>query len=223
MKVVNKTVFVTFGWTEIPVISSILRYGLNEGDRIVVILPEYRDERSQRALNDLETFISNYVKNVEITKVYINLEDIADSIYKLKSCIENEKGRKCIVNLSGGMRSIVIITYIATILAKHPDIMVELETEDRKRIIEIPEIKPEDLRKFEELSYLAKEIIKELLFGPLEAAVLRKKLNAAASSFHNAQMKLVEMGYIEREKKNKSSILKLTTRGKILAKLLIRG
>jgi CRISPR locus-related DNA-binding protein len=215
----RKTLFVTFGWTETHVISSILRYGLSEGDKIVVILPEQHDERSKLALHDLKSFILSYAKNIEINEMHISLEDAINSISKLKNAIENEIGRKCIVNLSGGMRAVVILTYLATFFAEHPEIMVELETEDKKRVIEFPEIKPEDLRKFRELPHLAKETIKHLLSGPIEASFLRKKLNLPPSSFHNIQMKLVQMGYIERERVNKFIVLKLTMRGKLLAKL----
>jgi CRISPR locus-related DNA-binding protein len=216
---IKKTLFVTFGWTEAPVISSILHYGLSEGDKIVVILPEQRDERSQVALHDLKSFILGYAKDIEINEMYISLEDPIDSITKLKNAIESERGRKCIVNLSGGMRAIVILAYLATLFAEHPEITIELETEDRKRVIELPEIRPEDLREFRELPSLAKEIIKHLLSGPVEASILRKKFNLPPSSFHNIQMKLVQMGYIKRERVNKFIVLKLTSRGKLLAKL----
>jgi CRISPR locus-related DNA-binding protein len=216
----KKTLFITFGWTEAPVISSILRYGLSEGDKIVVVLPEQRDERSQAALRDLKSFVLGYAKNIEINEMYISLEDPVDSITRLKNAIESERGKKCIVNLSGGMRAIVILTYLATLFAEHPEITIELETEDRRKVIELPEIRPEDLREFRELPSLAKEIIKHLLSGPIEAPILRKKLKLPPSSFHNIQMKLVQMGYIERERVNKFIVLKLTPRGKLLAKLV---
>jgi len=219
LKMSRKTIFVTFGWTEAPIISSILRYGLSEGDKIVVILPEQRDERSQIALRDLKSFILGYAKNIEINEMHISLEDPVDSIARLKNAIESERGRKCIVNLSGGMRAIVILTYLATLFAGHPEITIELETEDRKRVIELPEIRPEDLREFRELPSLTKEIIKHLLSGPIEASILRKKFNIPPSSFHNIQVKLVRMGYIEQERISKFIVLKLTSRGKLLAKL----
>lgn len=216
----NKTMLVTFGWTESPAISSILRHGLSDGDKVVLITLERRDERSESALRDLKTFITNYVKNVKISELRVSVDNPATSIFELKKAIENEKGRKCIINLSGGMRVIVLFTYIAVLLAEHSDTVVELETEDRRTVVEVPKLRLADLIEVKRLPYLAKEIMKQLLTGPLKATTLRKKLNVPASTFHNAQIKLLERGYITREKEDKTFTLRLTSLGKLLARLM---
>lgn len=217
---INKTIFVTFGWTESPAISSILRHGLSGGDRITLITLERRDERSEAALRDLKAFITNYARDIEISELRVNVDDPVTSIFKLKRALEEEKGRKCIVNLSGGMRAIVLFTYIASLLTEHPDVTVELETEDKRAVIEVPKLKLTDLIEVEKLSHLSREIMKELLVGPLKATELREKLKAVPSTFHYAQEELLKRGYIVRERKDKTYILRLTPRGKLLAKLL---
>jgi len=218
----DKTVLATFGWTETPVISSILRHGLSDGDKILLITPERRDERSEAALRDLKAFITTHLKNVEISELRISIDDPATSIYKLKRTIEDGRGRKCIINLSGGMRVVVLFTYIAVLLAEHPDIVVELETEDRKTVVEVPKVRLTDFIEVKKLPQLAREIMKQLLQGPLDMATLRKDLKVPASTFHNAQMKLLERGYIMREKKGKTFILRLTPSGELLARLIER-
>ncbi|MEM4482119.1 MAG: CRISPR-associated CARF protein Csa3 [Archaeoglobaceae archaeon] len=215
----GKTVIATFGWTEASVISSILRHGLSDGDKIILVMPERRDERSEAALRDLKTFITTHLKNIEISELRISIDNPVTSIYKLKRTIEDESGR-CIVNLSGGMRAVVLFTYIATLLADHPDIVVELETEDRKMVIEVPKVKLTDFIEVKKLPHLAKEIMRQLLRGPLDVANLRKCLNVPASTLHNAQMKLLERGYITREKSGKTFILRLTPSGELLARLI---
>lgn len=221
IRTMKKTFLVTFG-RGTQAISSMLRHGLNEEDRIIIILPKYYDEKDRRALNDLKAFVSNYAKKVKVSEVHIDLEDIAESVCMLKSYIEEEKGRKCIINLGRNAGDIAIITYIATIFANHPDIVIELEMEDENKVIEIPRIREEDLNEYEDLSPLAKEILKELLAGPLEVSALRERLNVAASSLYVVQMKLIKMGYVERERRGKSSILRLTARGRILTKLFTK-
>jgi len=218
----NKTVLATFGWTEASVISSILRHGLSDGDKILLIMPERRDERSEAALRDLKAFITTHLKNTEISELRISIDNPVISIYKLKRVIEDERGRRCIVNLSGGMRAAVLLTYIAALLAEHPDTIVELETEDRKMIVEVPKIRLTDFIEVKKLPQLAREIMRQLLRGPLDVATLRKDLNVPASTLYNAQMKLLERGYITREKKGKTFILRLTSSGELLARLMER-
>ncbi|MEM4488614.1 MAG: CRISPR-associated CARF protein Csa3 [Desulfurococcaceae archaeon] len=216
----NKTVLATFGWTEASVISSILRHGLSNGDKILLIMPERRDERSEAALRDLKAFITTHLKNIGISELRITIDNPATSIYELKRAIEAERDRKCIINLSGGMRAVVVFTYIAALLAEHPNIVVELETEDRKTVIEVPKMRLADFIEVKKLPQLAKEIMKKLLRGPLDVATLRKDLNAPTSTLYYAQMKLLERGYIMREKKGKTFILKLTPFGELLARLM---
>ncbi|MEM0235744.1 MAG: CRISPR-associated CARF protein Csa3 [Thermosphaera sp.] len=218
----NKTIMATFGWTEASVISSILRHGLGNGDKILLVMPERRDERSEAALRDLKAFITTHLKNVEISELRISVDNPATSIYKLKRAIEAERGRRCIINLSGGMRAVVVFTYIAALLAEHPDIIVELETEDRKTVIEVPKVRLADFIEVEKLPQRAKEIMRKLLQGPLDVVTLRKDLNVPASTLHYAQMKLLERNYIMREKKGKTFILKLTPSGELLARLMER-
>ncbi|MEM1674845.1 MAG: hypothetical protein QXI56_08255 [Candidatus Bathyarchaeia archaeon] len=45
----NKTVMATFGWIEASVISLTLRHGLGNGDKILLVMPEHRDERNEVA------------------------------------------------------------------------------------------------------------------------------------------------------------------------------
>lgn len=216
----KKSIFVTFGWTESPIISAILRYGIKEGDHIFLILPERRDERSDAAIRDLKTFVSNYVKDVVISELRIDINNSITAIQKLKKMIERERGGGCIVNLSGGMRILVLLTYIAACLADHPSIVLELETEDKRALVEIPRLKLAELSKLDGLPWPTKEIIRELLTGPMRAPELRKKIGASPSTFHRAQTELLKLNYIEVRREGRACVLYLTRHGRMIAELL---
>ena len=213
-----KSIFATFGWTETPVISAILRYGLKEGDKIFLILPEWRDERSDAAIRDLKSFISS-TKGVDVQEIRVNLEDFASSVSRIRRAIEDERGRKCIVNLSGGMRALVLSTYIAASVANHPNLSLELETENRRMRIEVPKLSVRDLSNTK-LSRRMIQTMRKLLSGPKRSPDLRRELGISSSSFHRIQEELEKRGYIERRKVGKAYLISLTPRGRLILEFM---
>lgn len=215
----NRTIFATFGWTEAPVISSILRYGLKKGDRIKLITPTREDERSVAALRDLKKFIENYIKEVEVITLRIDVENFMDGVLKLKKEIESEVGREVIINLSGGMRVLVLMAYIAASLSDLQNLLIELETEDRKVLSRVPKLRVEELARLKTLPWPTHRVMLELTRGPMNAAELRRRLNIPASTFHRTIEELVSKGYVIKEKTGKTFILSLTEHGRLISEL----
>ncbi|MEM1674846.1 MAG: hypothetical protein QXI56_08260 [Candidatus Bathyarchaeia archaeon] len=47
------------------------------------------------------------------------------------------------------MMAVAVFTYIAALLVEHPNIVLELETEDRKTVIEVPKVRLADFTEVE--------------------------------------------------------------------------
>jgi len=129
-----KSIFLTLGWQTTAALSAIVRHGLSNGDEIIVIVPHIKDSAAEKAVSEIETFLKN-LGNIKFKELTIDISNFIDSVIKIKSILDEKTDKSCIVNLSGGMRVLVLITYLACLLSKNKNIHIELETEDRKHLI----------------------------------------------------------------------------------------
>lgn len=136
-----KVFIATIGWTEWPAASAIIAHGLSRGDRIILLTPAKRDERSKAAVEEISNFVSKFVPSVEVSEIQIPIHNPVEAISIIAKLIKKEtkRGGKIIVNLSGGMRALVIETMLALTLIQTNNIAVELRTED-KVDIQIPRV-----------------------------------------------------------------------------------
>ncbi|MEM0010519.1 MAG: hypothetical protein QXT84_02365, partial [Candidatus Bathyarchaeia archaeon] len=127
-----KTFIATIGWTEWPIASAITKHGLYEGDKIILLSPEKKDERSMAAVNEVKHFVSKFVPFVEVSEVSVPVHSPSDAILLLaRLFIKESSSRDLIVNLSGGMRILVLETLIALTLIHIENLVLELQTEDK--------------------------------------------------------------------------------------------
>ncbi|MEM3786055.1 MAG: hypothetical protein QXE05_06705, partial [Nitrososphaeria archaeon] len=75
-----KTFIATIGWTEWPIASAITKHGLYEGDKIILLSPEKKDERSMAAVNEVKHFVSKFVPFVEVSEVSVPVHSPSDAI-----------------------------------------------------------------------------------------------------------------------------------------------
>jgi len=212
-----KSIIVTFGWTETPVIGAAVRHGLEPGDRIILLKPADSDERSERAINDLRVFLRN-IPGIELIEREVDVSDFVSTIMSIKKIIENEKiGRDIIVNLSGGMRILVLATYLVSLFMKN--VNVEIESENRKVRLMLPSI---DMIQVSRLKSNHIRLLSLLgLFGG--TCLVKDLINASKmsrSTFYAHTKDLKKMGLIERV--SKRGILKITDKGILLVTLLKR-
>jgi len=103
------TYVITLGYDERFAIRFLLRHPISEDDVVLVILPaNFReDEKSLAALNNLRKLIER------VEPIELDLKEPLMSVTDLFSVIERKSRGEIYACLSGGMRSIVVITLLA--------------------------------------------------------------------------------------------------------------
>ncbi|MEM1986667.1 MAG: CRISPR-associated CARF protein Csa3 [Nitrososphaeria archaeon] len=208
-----KTFIATIGWTEWPIASAIIKHGLSKDDRIMLLSPEKRDDRSRAAVNEVKNFVAKFVPLVEVAEVTVPVHSPAEAIPCIAKLISEEgKDRDLIVNLSGGMRILVIETLLALTLIHVESLVLELQTED-KVDVQLPIL----WTPTEDLLPEARKALKVL--GEQEAVSLSNlasKLKLSVATAYRLLKSLERNSIVSSKKVRKERIIELTTKGRIL-------
>ena len=123
--IVKTYFFVTLGWRPDPVISTFARHKVQPYDKLILIVPEFRDERSAEAIDAVNKYILTamlYV-DVELLELPTDFERAVRMVLeKIEWC--SERG-EVIINISGGMRYIILATYTAFLLSKRKNVVLD--------------------------------------------------------------------------------------------------
>ncbi|MEM0083862.1 MAG: CRISPR-associated CARF protein Csa3 [Candidatus Methanomethylicia archaeon] len=213
-----KVLVLTLGFDERFAIRGILRTGLSSGDVIVVFTAEPIVEKVEKALQILMDFVKRYFEGVGLHVVSVPTKDFELSVYMIGEQLKKFKnmGYDVILNLSGGMRSLIIELLTAAILTGlEGRIEVELENLEGYLSFPIEVFRIQTPLKDEYRSAL--EVI--MKNEGINISKLSEKLKMAKSSVHKIVKKLIEMGLIEYEKIGKEYHLK----SKKIAKLFVKN
>ena len=207
-----KTFIATIGWTEWPIASAIIKHGLSRGDRIILLSPEKKDERSRTAVSEVKHFVSRFVPFVEVSEVSVPIYSPSDAIPLLARLFMKESKSDLIVNLSGGMRILVLETLLALMLVNVRNLTLELQTED-KVDVQIPILwKPAEA--------LSPEVVEALRMlaerRPVSLSDLASGLKVSIATAHRLSKSLEENGIVCSKKVGKERIIELTPKGEIL-------
>lgn len=209
-----RSIVVTFGWTESPVIGAIVRHGFEPGDRIILLKPVDRDERAEKAISDLRAFLSN-LAGVELVEKEVDVRSFVDAVIAIKRLLDRERlNRNVIVNLSGGMRILVLAAYLASLFTRN--VKLEIETENRKVWTALPSIN------ISQLSRLKRNHVRILRLLQISKGVssvrdLLSALKLPRSTFYACVRDLKDMELVESYGKG---LLKITDKGNLLTILL---
>ena len=196
----------TIGFDEKFCYRAILRHGIKEGDVVVLITGRIVD-RVQKACEWVQQLLrTSYGEKTKVEIVELDVNNVVGSIKTVSSKIEELEGYDVIVNLSGGMRALIIIVLLACIKSSKP-VKVEIETEDFESLIGIPE----------KLLSLVKtpigedkmEVLRAIASGCREAGKIAGKLGKDASTIRRHIASLEKMGLVEVEKR-KPMVVRLT-------------
>ena len=192
-----RVIITTLGFEEKFTVRSITRHGLDRGDKIVLITGP-RVERSEKALSFIKEFISKYYQSeVSISVRNIPIHDIYTAVSEVKQVLMEEvkEADRVMVNLSGGMRILIIAVILALTLLNIQNLMLEVETEDSSALITIPS----------ELLHLPRveggklEVLRILIKSskPMSVNQIAQILNRDESTIRRHLLKLRKLGLIE--------------------------
>ncbi|MGC9113014.1 CRISPR-associated CARF protein Csa3 [Acidilobus sp.] len=117
---------VTLGYDEKFQLRAVSRW-FGRDLRKVVIVGSFDDDKAKRALSSLEDYLDKL--GVQHERVEVNPHDMADIVIKAGRLLASLAGQDVVVNLSGGMR-ILIVGVLAAVLLREAKVTIEIETED---------------------------------------------------------------------------------------------
>ena len=204
----------TIGFDEKFTIRAIIRY-LDELESFVGILATPVDERVLQAVNNIKSFIDRYMKDANKLLSYSFIEiDVSDpysAISRIKRLFSPE--REYILNLSGGMRALVITTLIAFVISRASGI-IEIELENfKERIVIDPKVlvagplSGDEKKIVNIISRLGKATYKEIM----------KETNIPRATLFKILSSLISKEIIRRERVDRTSYYMLTDIGRAYA------
>ena len=217
-----KTFVSTLGFTESLVLAPIVKLGLNRDDRLIILVPsglgdEDRIENTLRKLRDMLNAISG--DSFDMRTVSVPVDDFAEAVRLVRKIIIDEaevEGRTVYVNISGGMRALVIEAYTATLLARtlRGNIaFTELELEGSAGSVKIiPVTFP---KQFTETK---RRILKELAgeTAPLGMKELAERTGLSLPTLSRNLREMMRDGLVELRKEGKRILAQITKEGRIL-------
>ena len=150
--------FISMGWNVNHVIGCLTRNGLDSGDYVFLIIPEIVDKRSLEAIDRVKAFIDSVsvVVNFDLVKVPIRFRDAVDIVLHMLNRFLYGDNR-IIINISGGMRFVVLIVYTAFLMLdnKRNVILDALSLEGQNQVVslEVPPL----------VKYEAKDVDRKIL------------------------------------------------------------
>jgi len=205
----------TLGFEPGPLMRALASTPLRHNGLVVVLTPEFKDERSERAFLDFKRIATMMFKGEELEvkfkRYFIPLRPISKGVQVIRSIFNEIKDKNVSISLTGSMRALVIATFIAyltTSWTKEPKIHVYLE--GRGEHIEIPQV-----RRVLELAVtdVKQEILNALIDKPKTITELSLELGKDRSVIYRHISWLESRGLINRRGK----YIEITELGKMLA------
>lgn len=222
-----KSFFFSFGWNQNIVINTVIRYSMVKEDRIFLCTPEeYHDDRSEAAANTLKNLLSNMPDKPSIEEIKVPVLSFYGGLFRVLRIMANElDGHRFIyINVSGGMRVLNLILYVAGLIAinfyPRSVFFTKLDLEVGKENVELPAL-PLVLPR---LDKSRRRILMYLKFsGPSsrsDAGNISCAMNIPRSSLSRYLDELERNGFVEWEKVGKKKFYRLTNRGEFYVNIL---
>jgi CRISPR-associated protein Csa3 len=207
-----KTYISLSGFDTSQIISLIVKYGIEGGDRIILIRPEVepddRGEKTVQAIRDLSCQIDSSI-DLQIHRV--NHRDFEGMVVSLKDLLEKSEG-KIIANLSGGPREIFLAFTIAC-LAEAGKISRTTNYSDIDRSLR--EITLPNIAAI--LEDRQKSILRDISNSePTTITDIAERLQISESTISRQVSRLADLGALSVQQKGKTKEVRITLTGKIL-------
>ena len=189
----------TLGFDEKFCYRAILRHGIKEGDKII-LLTAGLVERVKKAYEWIKAFVERSY-DVEVKLVQIDVKDFTKAIQDVIKILDEFKDYNLIVNLSGGMRALAVTVLFALMIKPMRNVRLEIELEDFSGLIEIPQylLRIHEIK--QNLTEEKIEILKLIAQGLKDVKSLSKSLNKDVSTIRRHISSLEELGLIRVERR----------------------
>ena len=206
-------VAVTFDSDEKFAVKALLRH-YSERRRVVAIVPEgYQDDRALSVLND---FVKRYVNEEGVELIKVPIGDFHGSVLTLARTFRSWAERPIVLNLSGGMRLLVVEALCAALISRVP-MTVEVESEDGEALVAFS---TDDLS-FPEIDEVDRQIIESLARGVRTLGLLSEELGISKPTVWRRLRKLERAGMVKLSQgKRREVVVSLTERGQMYSELL---
>ncbi|WOX55242.1 MULTISPECIES: CRISPR-associated CARF protein Csa3 [unclassified Methanoculleus] len=216
-----KTYLSPLGFDTSHLISLIARWGIEEGDRICLIRPEYgEDVRAERAIDDVRVMGQKISSDIRVDVLKIATRSIEEMTLTLMDeiCTSTPPALPegyLIVNLSGGPREVLVALTTATLMlssrirqcAIYSDITREIETFMPPRLPVLL-----DERTLQTLADVA-------MHNPTSISEIAERIHVSESTASRVCAKLVSMNMIEVQQIKRTKVITLLFGGKIMLKV----
>jgi CRISPR locus-related DNA-binding protein len=208
---------VTSGFDEKFAIRALMRHPPSDRTRVVVLLPEEgQDERVERGLSVLNDFVKRYVNEEGVELMKVPIWDFHGSVLTLARAFRSWAERPIILNLSGGMRLLVVEALCAALISRVP-MTIEVESEDGKALAAFI---TNDLS-FPEIDELDRRIMESLARGVRTLGLLSEELGIYKPTVWRRLRRLERAGMVKLSQgKRREVVVSLTERGQIYSELL---
>jgi CRISPR-associated protein Csa3 len=212
-----KTYISMSGFDTSQIISLMVKYGIESGDRIILIRPEdekdSRGESTVQAIKDLSRQIDS---SIEVDIHRVDHRDFEGMVTSLIDLLKNAQGQ-VVVNLSGGPREI-FLAFVVACLSSSQKIFKTTNFSDIDRTmneIVLPNIA-------HVLDERLKRVLRDVdLHQPTTITEIAKRLEISESTISRQIGDLLGLKALDLTQKGKTKEVRITLTGKIL--LLIPG
>ena len=212
-----KSFFFSFGWNDTVIINAAVRYSMVEGDRIFLCIPqEFSSGKTDKAIKVLRDFFSQRPNSPSLDVIRVPLRDSYSGFLSLNSYLAKElgDGRTVYVNVSGGMRALLLLLTMAGLVAKSffPEqvIFMDVDLEEGTYSVRLPDV-PFMLMSFDEkkldlLSYIGEK-------GSVDAEDLSAVKEISRSTLSRYLDALERSGMVSWSREGKRKLYSLTRVG----------
>ncbi|GFO97623.1 CriSPR-associated DNA-binding protein [groundwater metagenome] len=209
-----KTYISTIGFDISQIISLIVKYGIEKGDKLVLIRPEVEnDQRVENTLNEIQKFTNQINHNIKIEIFRVPHKDFEKCVTRLTDLINSSEG-EIIANISGGPREL-LVSFVVACLVKSEKIKRTVSFSDIDRIareIMLPRITGEIDKK-------TKTILEDVSKNqPTIITDIAKRTKLSESTISRFISRLLDMDAVLIEQKGKIKEIRLSFTGELLFK-----
>ena len=206
-----KTYISTIGFDISQIISLIVKYGIENGDRLVLIRPEVEtDQRAENAFNEIQKFTNQINREIKVEVYPIPHKDFEKCVMQLIDLINSSEG-EIIANMSGGPREL-LVPFVVACLTKSDKINKTVTYSDIDRAareIILPKIA---CALDDKIRFILLDIFRN---QPTTITEIAARATLSESTISRFVSRLASMGAVIIEQKGKIKEIKISFTGNI--------